>query len=89
MQAQVEFSENVSGKSGCGFGYFFHKSEFAYGWSEANPDSEQTEPTWAKLKRWGSMSMEQIQDSNPTRRALNITFKILKQAKNEITKDKN
>ncbi len=43
--ARVEFSENVSSKSGCGFGYFFHKSGFAYGWSEANPDSEQNEPT--------------------------------------------
>ena len=43
--AWVEFSENVSDKSGYGFGHFVHKSGFAYGWSEANPDSEQNEPT--------------------------------------------
>ena len=48
------------------------QSGFAYGWSGANPDSEQTVPACARHIRHGSVSLEQIQDSCPVRRTLNL-----------------
>ena len=49
---------------------FDTKSGFAYGWSGANPDSEQTVPACARHIRHGSVSLEQIQDRCPVRRTL-------------------
>ena len=66
--ARVEFSTAVTIKGVAVLVTFGSKSGFVYGWSGANPDSEQTVPACAKHIRHGSVSLEQIQDGCPVRR---------------------